>query len=460
MFSSGIALDLQIRNLRTKILEILQNLIPGIITNLNLKYNKTGGLISGDVEVTGDITLTNTSISDVSQINFQQNQIIRGTGSRVAIGNLSGETGQNNNCVSMGRVSGRTNQGLSSVAIGNSSGGNNQGQRAVAIGNESGETGQSNNSIAIGERAGRTSLGFQSVAIGTNSGRNSQQRTINIGENAGSNASQGYSISLGAISGQNNQGENAIAIGRVAGQTNQGANTIAMGFLSGQVNQGINSIAIGERAGQSNQHSNSIILNATGIVLNTDSSDAFIVAPVREISGNKILQYDTTNKEISFSNTINISDNLEINTPILNIEATQSIKQTIGTADTYNLEMKILGVDGYANFNRFPVLSVKPGETEGIQIGIDSNFTNNIVRGIGLNPLKITQNEASEETDYIEVGSGVANIVMTENITLQTENITFTGAGLQSNSAGANSGQHLRIKLNGTFYKIALLDDI
>jgi hypothetical protein len=39
---------------------------------------------------------------------------------------------------------------------------------------------------------------------------------------------------------------------------------------------------------------------------------------------------------------------------------------------------------------------------------------------------------------------------------LETENLTFTGAGLQSDSAGGNSGEHLVITLNGVQYKIKL----
>jgi hypothetical protein len=35
----------------------------------------------------------------------------------------------------------------------------------------------------------------------------------------------------------------------------------------------------------------------------------------------------------------------------------------------------------------------------------------------------------------------------------------FTGAALQSGTSGGNSGQHLRINLNGTFYKIKLEND-
>ena len=40
-----------------------------------------------------------------------------------------------------------------------------------------------------------------------------------------------------------------------------------------------------------------------------------------------------------------------------------------------------------------------------------------------------------------------------------TGNLSFTGTNIQSATSGGNSGQHLRIKLNGTFYKIALQND-
>ena len=40
-----------------------------------------------------------------------------------------------------------------------------------------------------------------------------------------------------------------------------------------------------------------------------------------------------------------------------------------------------------------------------------------------------------------------------------TGNLTFTGTNIQSATSGGNSGQHLRIKLNGVFYKIALQVD-
>jgi hypothetical protein len=37
--------------------------------------------------------------------------------------------------------------------------------------------------------------------------------------------------------------------------------------------------------------------------------------------------------------------------------------------------------------------------------------------------------------------------------------LVFNGASIESGTSGGNSGQHLRIKLNGVYYKIALQDD-
>ena len=47
---------------------------------------------------------------------------------------------------------------------------------------------------------------------------------------------------------------------------------------------------------------------------------------------------------------------------------------------------------------------------------------------------------------------------VTDKMTFTTGNLNFVGAGLQSGTAGGSSGSHLQIVLNGTTYKIALLN--
>jgi hypothetical protein len=76
------------------------------------------------------------------------------------------------------------------------------------------------------------------------------------------------------------------------------------------------------------------------------------------------------------------------------------------------------------------------------------------------------------------VGSGGGSIAMTDNLTMSASDVSLTsqdggsitlttsadlvltGATIQDTTFGTASGQYLRIKLNGTYYKIQLLDDV
>ena len=149
------------------------------------------------------------------------------------------------------------------------------GQR-VGIGFEAGENLQGDNCIAIGSLAGYTGQAESSVAIGFEAGLNSQ----------------------GGLFGS------SIAIGNNAGYTGQGANSIAIGKLAGYIGQGANSIAIGNQAGyntSTSQAANTIILNATGQPLNGGQTGLY-VAPIRLDSGGLPLVYNTTSKEITYTN--------------------------------------------------------------------------------------------------------------------------------------------------------------
>lgn len=72
-----------------------------------------------------------------------------------------------------------------------------------------------------------------------------------------------------------------------------------------------------------------------------------------------------------------------------------------------------------------------------------------------------THIEISDPDEYIlllanvEVALGIGNVT---KVSLRGSEINFDGAALQSSSAGGNSGKHLNITLNGTSYKIPLLN--
>jgi hypothetical protein len=92
----------------------------------------------------------------------------------------------------------------------------------------------------------------------------------------------------------------AVAIGFQAGWLRQGNMAIAIGSNAGYSNQGDNSIAIGTLAGSNAQGSNTIILNATGAELNSATTEACYIAPIRSFSNANILTYDTTSKEVTY----------------------------------------------------------------------------------------------------------------------------------------------------------------
>ncbi len=188
--------------------------------------------------------------------------------------------------VAIGTDAGLTSQGVYPVAIGFNAGKNNQGNNAIAIGQSTGLNNQGTSAIAIGRETANSNQGPQAIAIGRESGKTDQN---------------GAAISIGYWAGEINQGVESLAIGVAAGRTSQSAKAIAIGQSAGATGQGLGSIAIGSSAGFLNQHANSIVINATGAPLNSNAASQCIIAPLRnDVSKHNQLQYNTTNKEVSY----------------------------------------------------------------------------------------------------------------------------------------------------------------
>jgi hypothetical protein len=134
------------------------------------------------------------------------------------------------------------------------------------------------------------------IALGTGAGGATQSQTaVAIGVNAGNVNQDYYTVAIGIGAGKDTQLAGAIAIGAEAGGNSQGTMAIAIGF----------------RAGRANQANNSIVLNSTGANLNNTTANSFVVAPIRNTSGNAgILQYNDGTKEVSYSS--NITGNLNV----------------------------------------------------------------------------------------------------------------------------------------------------
>jgi hypothetical protein len=134
------------------------------VTNL-LKISD--GATPGGVVLTtdGDITSTWANITDINNAAGP---------SKIAVGNLAGETTQGGAAIAIGLLAGRTTQGASAVAIGNQTGKTTQGGYAVAVGNLAGEYHQGSEAVAIGSNAGRLTQGEDSIAIGKEAGYTNQ----------------------------------------------------------------------------------------------------------------------------------------------------------------------------------------------------------------------------------------------------------------------------------------------
>jgi len=224
-----------------------------------------------------------------------------GTPTPQALLDVSGSTILRTPIIRVGIDAGVSNQGTNSIAIGIQAGMSNQDASAIAIGFQAGMLSQSSGAISIGFQAGMCNQGTNSVAIGTQAGMlNQGNNAVAIGFQAGMSNQGGGAVAVGAEAGESNQGLNAVAIGNQAGQINQGVNAVAIGAQSGMCNQGQNSICIGQLS--TSTFENSIVINATGIELASDNSNAFYVKPIDVSNGiNNFLVYNQVTGKISYN---------------------------------------------------------------------------------------------------------------------------------------------------------------
>jgi hypothetical protein len=222
---------------------------------------------------------------------------------------LTTSTSATNNNIVIGVGAGTVNSASSDrIAMGTSAGATTQGGSTVAIGKEAGNSAQGFRSVAIGNSAGGASQGSLSVAIGYSAGASGQGGgAVAIGDNAGSLNQGAYAIAIGGQASA--KGTNGIAIGYQSGGTSTGSSVVFVGDQAGYGASSANySVAIGYKAAYSNGNSNVITLNATGAALDGVSaqSSSFYVAPIRTDSTAiaNSLRYNTTTKEVTYTNTI------------------------------------------------------------------------------------------------------------------------------------------------------------
>jgi hypothetical protein len=275
-----------------------------------------GGGRAGVIAVTPSISIADAETYTAVYINSQISSsviigdsmltsAVTGINRSVFIGsNISGNSSNYDNSVSIGYLG---IPGQNSVSLGG--GANSFGTYGVAIGANSTATGSSGVAVGVSSFANTSA-----VALGQSS-RANVALSVALGYAATATASQ--SLALGAFSTAS--GANGIAFGRqcvasAADSIRMGFRTgiaspnavrsIAIGLQSGEYTQGANAIAIGAFAGSSGQANNSIVLNATGAALTNTTANAFVVKPIRNVTGNAqftvALYYNPTTGEIGY----------------------------------------------------------------------------------------------------------------------------------------------------------------
>ena len=241
----------------------------------------TGNISAGNITTTGNVRAANFIVENsIVATSASPAATLSGFRSISTSGTANGNITASGNVVAVANVF-----GLSGIFTSNISGGNIAVTDRITFGDGTYQntawTGVANTYIALGTGAG---------------GATQSQTAVAIGVNAGNVAQDYYTVAIGIGAGQNTQLAGAIAIGAEAGGNSQGTNSIAIGF----------------RAGRANQANNSIVLNGTGANLNNTTANSFVVAPIRNTSGNAgILQYNNSTKEVTYSTTVN--GNIQVN---------------------------------------------------------------------------------------------------------------------------------------------------
>ena len=255
--------------------------------------------VAGNIKTNGNLEVNG---------NIKAGGILGDANNSVYIGNSSGslnpDSVQGNN-IAIGSYAGYQNQAVDvnypqyagkSIAIGYYAAKTDQAERSIAIGSHAAENNQGGWSIAIGEEAGQTNQGSNACGIGWRAGYNQQGAyAVAIGDGAGVQSQGNFSVAIGQAAGRDNQGIESVAIGRSSCLSGQGNYAVAIGRNSGA---GTNSVGIGAYSGAGNERS--IVLNATGSTLNSGSSDALFIKPIRSDTNSNKLLYNSSSGEITY----------------------------------------------------------------------------------------------------------------------------------------------------------------
>jgi hypothetical protein len=320
----------------------------------------------------------------------------------------NGEWTVGSNIVRLGRNAGATNLGSNSIAIGNSASFNGNNFINTIVLNAQDIELNPNISNAFYVKPIRSSSNASMLYYNSSSGEITYSTAPTTLPTATINGSYLYyngsqwvvgtnNIRLGTNAGSTSQGFSSIAIGDQAGKK-QGFYSIALGVLAGcsgnnNNTQGDKSVAIGYLAGNQTMHNNSIVINASDNALDTSTSNAFYVKPIRNSSNSSMLYYNSSTGEITHSNV-----------PIGSYFPTATIN---GSYLYYNDSQWVVGTD-----------TIKIGTNAG-----------NTLQGSNAIAIGASAGSTSQGTNSIAIGAGAG-------LTLQ---------GLNSIAIGTNAGNSIQL---------------
>jgi hypothetical protein len=164
--------------------------------------------------------------------------------------------------------------------------------------------------------------------------------------------------------------------------------------------------------------------------------------------------------------TVTSASNIDMTTgQFVNITATANDINLTANAGSIVANAGVISVGG-AGTNQVNISTADMGSIVGIAgetVNINGGFLNATLGGsislitsgtVGIvadDPITIS---TTGNTDTINITSGGDLILNTGG------ELLLTGGNIQSTAYGTPSGQYLRINLNGTYYKIQLLDDV
>jgi hypothetical protein len=381
---------------------------------------------------TGNFTNVITTNTTTSNLAFTDGVAISALGSNVQIGSntsvgsrgvaIGGNTKAAVDAVSLGFAAGSNNQGAMATSVGMFSGATNQGASAVAVGYSAGSNTQGANATSVGYLAGAIAQGVSAVALGDNAGYQNQANAA---------------IAIGAGTGQFSQGIGAISIGGGAGQNSQANGAIAIGAGAGQFSQGASSIAIGVIAGQTSQHANTTIINASGSALNSATTNALYIAPIRDdqsgVGSRVAVYYNQITKEMTTGPAT--GTNLTVSSIITSSIVTNGLTTTqliAATLQTNTISTSLITGTGISS------LSISTGTT--LTGTLQTNTISSGIASFGLGNVS-TINTNSISTAALNVGSLNVNSLSTGSIVLATASIGSIATNtISSGTITTNSG--------------------